>query len=193
MRHAITLLALLATLAAPASSNAAGPTLLLRQPTVSADHVAFAYAGDIWLAGRDGSDPRRLTVHAGLERDPHLSPDGQRVAFTAEYDGNVDVYVVDVDGGQPVRLTYHPYPDSARGWTPDGDGVFFRSTRLGTHHHRSGRLFTVPVDGGWPEPLPMPHAERGSLSTDGTRVAYTPFREAFSTWKRYRGGRTTPV
>ena len=194
MRHYVAVSVMLAALLGPAfSAGAADPTLLLRQPTVSADHIAFAYAGDVWLAGRDGSDPRRLTVHAGLERDPHLSPDGRRVAFTAEYDGNVDVYAVDVEGGQPVRLTYHPYSDSARGWTPDGDEVVFRSTRLGTHHHRSGRLFTVPVDGGWPEPLPMPHAERGSLSPDGTRVAYTPFREAFSTWKRYRGGRTTPV
>ncbi len=194
MRHPVALIALLATCLAPAwNGYAADPTLLLRQPTVSDDHLAFTYAGDIWIAARDGAEPRRLTVHGGLERDPHLSPDGRWVAFSGEYDGNVDVYVVPVEGGQPVRLTFHPYPDSVRGWAPDGSAVLFRSTRLGTHHHRSGRLFTVPVDGGWPEPLPMPHAERGSLSPDGGKVAYTPFRDAFSTWKRYRGGRTVPV
>ncbi len=193
MRHQAALFPLLAVLLVPTWAAADEPTLLLRQPTVSADHVAFTYAGDLWIADRDGGHPRRLTIHAGLERDPHLSPDGSQVAFTGEYDGNVDVYVVPVEGGQPTRLTYHPWADSARGWTPDGGAVLFRSARLGTHHHRSGRLFTVAAAGGWPEPLPMPHAERGTISPDGTRVAYTPFREAFATWKRYRGGRTTPV
>ena len=194
MRHPVVKLVLFAALLPLAGQVAAAePTLLLRQPTISADHLAFTYAGDIWIASRDGADPHRLTVHEGQEGDPQLSPDGRWVAFTGEYDGNVDVYVVPVEGGQPTRLTYHPYPDSVRGWAPDGGAVLFRSTRLGTNHHRSGRLYTVPLDGGWPEALPMPHAEKGSLSADGSKVAYTPFRDAYSTWKRYRGGRTVPV
>ncbi len=181
-------------LAASSPGRAAGeePTLLLRQPTVSDDHVAFVYAGDLWVADRDGTSPRRLTVHPGLERDPQLSPDGRWVAFTGEYDGNTDVFVVGVEGGQPRRLTYHPGADQARGWTPDGGEVLFRSAR-DNHTTRSGHLFAVPRDGGQPRRLPMPSVERAAVSPDGRTVAYTPYRDAFDSWKRYRGGRTTPI
>ena len=174
------------------TAAAAEPTMLLRSPSVSADHVAFVYAGDVWIADRDGAHPRRLTVHPGVESDPFLSPDGGHVAFTGHYDGNADVYVVPVGGGQPVRLTYHPTGDSVRGWTPDGAAVLFRSGRL-TQSRRDQRIFSVPLEGGMPDPLPMPTADRAAISPDGRRVAYVPFREAFGTWKRYRGGRTTPV
>src|SRR5688572_290576 len=74
-------------------------TRLLRHPTVSATQVAFAYAGDIWIAPRDGGDAIRLTTSVGLEQFPRFSPDGRWVAFSAEYAGNVDVYVVPAAGG----------------------------------------------------------------------------------------------
>ncbi|MFZ8387983.1 hypothetical protein ACO1MC_14375, partial [Staphylococcus aureus] len=82
-----------------------------RQPALSNDHLAFVYAGDLWLADRDGSHPRRLTSHAASEFAPRFSPDGRRIAFSASYDGNTDVYVIGLDGGQPRRLTWHPAPD----------------------------------------------------------------------------------
>ena len=183
-------LALALCLALPAAAGE--PTLLLRSPSVSADHVAFVYAGDVWIADRDGAHPRRLTVHPGVESDPFLSPDGAHVAFTGHYDGNADVYVVSVEGGQPDRLTFHPTEDAVRGWTPEGEAVLFRSGRL-TQSRRDRRIFTVPLGGGMPAPMAMPTADRAAVSPDGKRVAYVPFREAFQTWKRYRGGRITPV
>ena len=181
------------TMPAQAADPPAGSTLLLRQPSVSGALVAFAYAGDVWIAQRSGRGAQRLTVHPGVEANPTLSPDAQWVAFSGEYDGNVDVFIVPVSGGAPRRLTFHPGRDEVRGWTPDGQAVLFRSSRLSPHHHRSGQLFTVPLDGGLPDPLPMPHAEMGAISADGALVAYTPFRNATATWKRYRGGRTTPI
>ena len=98
-------------------------TLLLKQPTVSAEHVAFLYAGDIWIATRDGSNPRRLTAQQGAKSTPVFSPDGQWIAFSANYDGNTCVYVLPREGGSPRRLTYHPGEDWVRGWTPDGRRV----------------------------------------------------------------------
>ena len=86
-------------------------TRLLRDPDISDSHLVFVYAGDLWLAGRDGSNPRRLTSHPAEENSPIFSPDGSRIAFAAEYDGNTDVYVISVDGGQPQRLTWHPTAD----------------------------------------------------------------------------------
>ncbi len=166
-----------------------GPTLLLRQPTVAAGRVAFAYAGDLWLTDLDGAQPRRLTVHEGQERDPHLSPDGTLLAFTADYDGNADVYVVPTSGGQPRRVTFHPGEDAARGWSPDGR-ILFRSARLkGTR--KGGQLFLVEPDGAWPELLPLPEAEDASYRSDGAELAYTPIAPAIASWKRYRGGQVS--
>lgn len=174
--------------------------LLLQQPTVSRTHIVFAFAGDLWIVGRDGGEARRLTTGAGLETRPCFSPDGQVIAFTGEYDGNVDVYVVPAAGGVPRRLTYHPGPDVVVGWTPDGKQVLFRSSRH-SHSARFSRLFTIPLGGGFPTELPLPMAEEGVYSPDGSRLAYLPIArepfpggiQFFQAWKRYRGGMTTPI
>jgi len=162
------------------------PTKLLRLPAISDDHLAFYYAGDLWIVDRDGSDPRRLTVHEGIEGSPYFSPDGKWIAFSGEYDGNLDVYIIGTDGGAPVRLTYHPEIDIVRGWTPDGK-VMFLSTR-DSSTRRYGRFFTVSTEGGWPEAMVLPRASRGAVSPDGGKIAYTMSGDPFSTWKRYRGG-----
>ena len=174
------------------SSAAAQGTRLLRQPTVSATQVAFTYAGDIWIAGRDGGDARRLTSFPGVESDPQLSPDGKWVAFTGSYGDNRDVYVVDAAGGQPVRLTWHPRSDIARGWTPDGKRVVFASTRY-TAPIELPRLWSIPVAGGLPEALPLPEAFRGTLSPDGTRLAYERGPRWEVEFRNYRGGQNEPL
>ena len=104
-------------------------TRMLSQPSISGDHIAFIYAEDLWVARADGSEPRRLTVDAGIESNPVFSPDGKLIAFSAQYDGNTDVFVIPVEGGSPRRLTWHPGPDIARGFTPDVKAVLFISQR----------------------------------------------------------------
>jgi tricorn protease len=171
-------------------ASAQGATLF-QQPTISRTQVVFAYGGDLWIAPRDGGEARRLTVGIGTESDPFFSPDGAQIAFTGEYDGNIDVYVVPLTGGMPRRLTWHPGPDRVAGWTPDGKQILFRSSR--NSHNFVNRLFTLAPDGTFPAELPLPTAEEGAFSTDGSRLAYVPLGRAFDAWKRYRGGRTTPV
>ncbi len=165
--------------------------LLLRRPTVSRTQIAFAYGGDLWIVGREGGQARHLTSGVGFEATPVFSPDGSMIAFTGEYDGNVDVFVIPASGGVPRRLTYHPDPDVVVGWTPDGKSVLFRSTRSSYHHF--DRLFTIPVTGGLPAEVPLPIAEEGSYSADGTHIAYVPHPQWQRAWKRYRGGQTTPI
>jgi len=173
-------------------------TLLLKQPTVSAEHVVFLYAGDIWLAERRTQksgvrrNPRRLTAQPGEKSYPVFSPDGAWIAFSANYEGSIDVYVLPVEGGSPRRLTYHPEADWVRGWTPDGQRVLFCSSRE-TPTLRYRRLYTVGLEGGYPEALPMPIGERAAYSPDGTQIAYTRIPEPFWSWKRYRGGQTVPI
>jgi tricorn protease len=170
------------------------PRQILNHPAVSSTQVAFGHAGDLWVADRAGGTARRLTAGAGLETHPVFSPDGSQVAFAAEYEGNLDVYVVPVAGGEPKRLTYHPDPDLPVGWTPDGKAILFRSTR--TSYGRFARLFTVPLTGGPATELPLPMAEEASYSSDGSRLAYVPFTNTrgfpggYIAWKRYRGGST---
>src|SRR5688572_32660954 len=105
------------------------PTRLLRTPSISATHVAFAYANNIWIVDRKGGDARRLSSFQGQSTNPKISPDGTMVAFSADYAGNVDVYAVPVSGGEPVRLTWHPGADNVQGWTPDGTKIMFASPR----------------------------------------------------------------
>jgi len=77
------------------------------------------------------------------------------------------------------------------GWTRDGKQVLFASNRNSTS--RYNRLFTVSREGGFPSELPLPIAAEGSYSPDGKELAYVPLDHAFEIWKRYRGGRTSPI
>ncbi|PYS35419.1 MAG: protease, partial [Acidobacteria bacterium] len=182
-----------------AIANAQG-TRLLRHPTVSRDSIAFEYAGDLWVVARGGGQARRVTSTQGVELDPYFSPDGSQIAYTSTVAGNTDVYVVPTAGGDPKRLTYHPGIDRVRGWTPDGRRVIFASVRTSAPQQSYYRLWTVSVDGGLPEPLPMPRAFSASYSPDGRRIAYEEITTAFvpewyegSMWRHYRGGRTHPI
>jgi tricorn protease len=165
-------------------------TRLLHQPATSGTHVAFVYADDLWVARVDGSDVRRLTTDDGIESSPAFSPDGRVIAFTAQYDGNRDAYVVPIEGGVPRRLTWHPGADEVQGFTPDGTRVLFTSGRS-VFTGRYTQLFTVPVEGGVEDALPIPNAAAGAYAPDGRHVAYNPIGQAFDQWKHYRGGQVS--
>jgi len=182
-------LALLIVLAS--SVSLAQTNYLLQQPTVSSTQIVFSYAGDLWSVPRAGGEATRLTASPGDERSPHFSPDGSTIAFTGEYDGSVDVFVMPASGGTPKRLTWHPAQDAAAGWTPDGKRVLFVSDRAVAAD--GANFYTVPVEGGFPEELPLPIAVEGSYSPDGSHIAYVPLFQWQEAWKRYRGGQTRKI
>jgi len=173
-------------------------TLLLKQPSLSASHLAFVYAGDIWVANRDGSNPRRLTSSPAEENGPVFSPDGSQIAFRADYESNTDVYVIPVSGGQPLRLSWHPGADIPTGWTADGSAVTLVSGRE-TDHGRSGQLYHASMDGGMPVKQMEARFYRGTYDAEGKKLAYISHGSGYnglfggtSGWKGYRGG-TTPA
>ncbi|HKQ76048.1 MAG TPA: PDZ domain-containing protein [Blastocatellia bacterium] len=161
------------------------PTLL-QKPAINDAQIVFVYAGDLWTVPREGGDAKRLTTGVGTETNPIFSPDGRTIAFTGEYDGNTDIYIVPATGGVPKRLTYHPGGDIVCGWTNDGKRVLFASGR--NSHSGFPRLFTVGLDGSFPEEVPLPMAERGAFSPDGAYLAYEPLTQWQPDWKRYQGG-----
>jgi len=189
--HSFTLLFVLLQVYTAQSST----PLLLQKPTLSQTSIAFSFAGDLWVVSREGGQARLLTSGSGEKTDPMFSPDGRLIAFTGEYDGNVDVYVMPAGGGIPKRLTHHPGIDEVVGWTPDGKSVLIRSSR--NSYSRFNRLFTVSIAGGLPHELPLPMAEAGSFSPDAKRIAYVPrsnFRRLSGiAWRRYRGGLSPQV
>jgi tricorn protease len=164
---------------------------LFRSPAISQTKIVFEYANDLWIVPREGGEARQLTTGIGREFDAHFSPDGSMIAFTGEYDGNLDIYVVPASGGVPRRLTYHPTADIATGWTPDGKRILFNSRR--DSFADSGQLYTIALDGKLPEVLPLPMAEDGSYSPDGTHIAYEPVFHWQDAWKRYNGGQTLKI
>ena len=157
----------------------------LRYPDVYKDKVAFASEGDLWIAPLDGGIARRLTIHDGEERYPKFSPDGKWIAFSALYDGNQDVYIIPSEGGEPRRLTFHPGGNGVVGWTKDGKVMYRTSSFTGL---RMSQIYTVTIDGDYPEQLPLPKAALASFADDGDRIAYTPIFRNNATWKHYKGG-----
>jgi tricorn protease len=174
------------------------PTKLLRFPDIHGDQVLFTYGGDLWRAPATGGTAIRLTAHPGVELFGKFSPDGRWIAFTGQYDGDEQVYVIPAEGGVPRQLTFYPahgpltprwgYDNQVYGWTPDGKKILFRSTRDEDGGRTLTALYTVPLEGGLPEQLPMPTAGAGDYSPDGQRIVYSPLFRDFRTWKRYQGG-----
>ena len=188
----VVLAALLFTVLCSATRTAAADQspLLVQDPTMNKTEIVFVYGGYLWSVPREGGEARQLTT-GGHEFGPRFSPDGKWIAFSGQYDGNVDVFVMPADGGEPKRLTWHPNPDVVQGWTPDSKSVLFMSPREA--YADFDRLYTVPAEGGVPQVLPMWRGEAASYSPDATRIAYVPNQKWQRAWKRYHGGQTTPV
>ena len=188
----------LSAFALVAACSIAGPALaleecrLMRQPDIEGGTIVFVYAGDLWTVPRAGGTASRVTTHEGIERFPKLSPDGRTIAFTAEYDGNLDAFTVPVEGGEPKRLTWHPEVDQVAEWYPDGKSILIRSRRA-SEIQRYDRFLKVPAAGGFEQMLPLPTGGYASFSADANQIAYVSPSYDNRTWKRYRGGNAPDI
>jgi tricorn protease len=160
---------------------------MLRYPDVSATHICFVYAGDIWVVTKEGGTALRLSSPRGEESFPRFSPDGSKIAFSGNYDGNTDIYLIPSMGGELQRVTHHGMPDRIIDWYPDGEAILYASS-MASGRQRYSQFYRLSKEGGLPEKLPVPYGEFGSLSPDGKILAYMPISRDFRTWKRYRGG-----
>ena len=131
---------------------------LLRFPSTNGTDVVFTYSGDLYTVPINGGMARKLTSDIGFEMFSHFSPDGKTIAFTAQYDGNTEVYTMPSTGGSPKRITYtatftrddvsdRQGPNNiVTGWSPDGKYIIYTSKQhaVGFRH----LMFKVPAEGG---------------------------------------------
>ena len=155
---------------------------LLRFPAVHGNQIVFTYAGDLYSVASAGGVARKLTNDVGFEMFAHFSPDGKQIAFTAQYDGNTEVYLMPSEGGVPKRLTYTATlgrddvsdrmgPNNiVMGWK-DNEHILFRSRRTEWNDFK-GQLYLVSVTGGPIEQLPLPRGGFSSYSSDSKKLAY---------------------
>ncbi len=172
---------------------------LLRFPAIYGDQVVFTYAGDLYTVDKAGGVARKMTNHKGYEMFARFSPDGSALAFTAQYDGNTEVYTMPATGGVPARLTYTATlgrddisdrmgPNNiVMAWTNDGNEIVYRS-RKQSFNSFVGQLFKVNVNGGLSEQLPLSTGGFCSYSPDGKKLAFNRVFREFRTWKYYKGG-----
>ncbi len=178
-------------------------TRLLRFPAIHGNQIVFSYAGDLYTVPSKGGTARKLTNDAGFEMFARFSPDGKHIAFTAQYDGNTEVYLMPSEGGIPKRLTFTATLDRddvsdrmgpnniVMGWK-GADRILYRS-RKDQWNDWKGHLLLVPVAGGLSEQLPLPRGGFSSYSPDLKKLAYNRVFREFRTWKRYRGGQADDI
>ncbi len=182
--------------------NAQDEARLLRFPAIYGDRVVFTYAGDLYTVSAAGGVARKLTNDVGFEMFARFSPDGTLLGFTAQYDGNTEVYCMPADGGVPRRLTTTATlsrDDVSDRMGPNnivmtwkGKDIIYRS-RQREWNDWKGELFSVPAAGGPSTQLPLPRGGWCTFSPDGSQIAYNRIFREFRTWKRYRGGQADDI
>ena len=205
MLNPIRLLLVLALVAGSISAQTAPePTRLLRFPATNGKQIVFSYAGQLYTVASEGGTARRLTDGPGYAIFPRFSADGAQLAFTAQYDGNTEVYVMPSTGGLPRRLTVSATLDRddladrmgpnniVMGWRNTAPEIVYRS-RARSFNPFIGELLTVGLDGDLPAQLPVPRGGFVSFSPDDTKIAYNRVFREFRTWKNYRGGMADDV
>ena len=196
------LFAILIALGIFQSGKAMDDARLMRFPDINNHLVAFVYAGDIWTVNSAGGDARRLTSHVGMELFPKISPDGNWIAFSAEYSGTRQIHVIPSEGGQPKQLTYYNsvglmpprggFDNVVLDWTPDSKNILIRANRT-EFGERNGKYFLVNIEGGLEKPLQIVNGGFAVLSPDAKKIVFTPVDREFRSWKRYKGGRASDL
>ncbi|HKS08501.1 MAG TPA: S41 family peptidase [Pyrinomonadaceae bacterium] len=191
LRTLVLLAACLCLAVTAAAQQKPDQPLLIGRVAINQSHIAFTYAGKIWLVERTGGVAKRLTNTPNDETLPVFSPDGKRIAFSRSNGNDFDVFIAQADGsGEPLRVTMMPEDDYVTAWSPDGREVIFETTR---DEESVTRLYKTSAERlALATALPLHQSYSGSLSPDATRIVYNP-RSGAGDWRYYRGGYAAPL
>lgn len=122
----------------------------------------------IYVMAVDGSNQKRLTSIDGIDGSPTWSPDGNRIAFSSNRHGSMDIFVMNSDGSGLLRLTDNPANESDPIWSPDGNQIAFASIRK----EPAGSAYVVRPD-ATDEKLVSSKGAPVEWSKDGSRLLVT--------------------
>lgn len=182
MKIRYSLAALYLVITSPAAESPRG---YYRFPAIHEDTIVFTAEGDLWRVGVKGGVAQRLTTHLGSETSAAISPDGQTLAFSAEYEGPTEVYTMPLAGGLPVRQTFHGSAARVAGWTSEGRIIY--ATEIFSTLPNS-QLVTIDPKTGDRRLLPLAQANQGAFDASGKQLFFTRLARQSSSTKRYEGG-----
>lgn len=156
-----------------------------RFPDIHDNTIVFVSEGDLWKVPISGGLAQRLITHAEEELFPTISPNGKNIAFSASYEGPLEIYTMPIEGGLPIRWTFEGDTSIANTWTPDGKIVY--STRA---YSKLPDYETVTIDMNTKEKvvLPLAQASEATFNADGNTVFFVNPSFHNNVTKRYKGG-----
>jgi Tol biopolymer transport system component/DNA-binding winged helix-turn-helix (wHTH) protein len=127
----------------------------------------------IFVMDANGSNPKRVTNNASDNELACWSPDGSKLVFQSDRDGNWEIYVISVDG-ELAQLTDDAADDLAPDWSPDGNRIAFSSNRHGKQH-----IYVMNADGSSLAQITDSGADdiEPAWAPDGKQIAFTSLRD----------------
>ena len=166
------------TATAPGGKTAIADVYVVGEIVVASSRAAPSTPGKFQLYAVERSNLAQLTkltpaTDTASASDPAFSPDGSRIAFVSQRDGNAEIYVMNADGTGTTRISNDPQPDGRPSFMPDGQSLVFHSSRTAGKQE----IWAVNVDGTALTQLTRDSVNSSpAVSPDGQIIAYVSTR-----------------
>jgi Tol biopolymer transport system component len=144
----------------PANRNVQGSADCQNGNCVRNGKIAYARNGELFTINSDGTNPTNITNNPATDGEPNWSPNGAKIAFSTNRDGNAEIYQMNADGSNPERLTTNTASDFSPYYSPDGLTIVFSSERDG-----NSEIYKMNADG----------SNQIRLTNDAGRQTYPAF------------------